>query len=73
MFIVRNLFLSAEHTIYAAHLSYYNGVSDLHRHRVVDEQLDRTYTKDAGIDLVLEKARGADCWACYRGCLCVTL
>jgi hypothetical protein len=41
-------------------ISYYNGVSDLHRHRTMEEQLDRTSTKDspssnAGVDLALEK------------------
>jgi hypothetical protein len=41
-------------------ISYYNGVSDLLRHRTMEEQLDRTSIKDspssnAGIDLVLEK------------------
>jgi hypothetical protein len=43
-------------------ISYYNSVSDLHRHRTMEEQLDRTSSKDspssnAGIDLVLEKQR----------------
>jgi hypothetical protein len=43
-------------------ISYYNGVSDLHRHRTMEEQLDRTSSKDspsgnAGIDLVLDKQR----------------
>jgi hypothetical protein len=43
-------------------ISYYNGVSDLHRHRTMEEQLDRTSSKDspssnAGIDLVLEEQR----------------
>jgi hypothetical protein len=40
--------------------SYYNVVSDLHRHESMEGQLDRTSSKDspssnAGIDLVLEK------------------
>jgi hypothetical protein len=44
-------------------ISYYNGVSDLHRHKTIEEQLDRTSSKDspssnAGIDLVLEEQRG---------------
>jgi hypothetical protein len=43
-------------------ISYYNGVSDLHRHKTMEEQLDRTSSKDspssnAGIDLVLEEQR----------------
>jgi hypothetical protein len=43
-------------------ISYYNGVSDLHRHESMEGQLDRTSSKDspssnAGIDLVLEKQR----------------
>jgi hypothetical protein len=43
-------------------ISYYNGVSDLHSHESMDEQLDKTPSKDspssnAGIDLVLEKQR----------------
>jgi hypothetical protein len=42
--------------------SYYNGVSDLHRHESREGQLDRTSSKDfpssnAGIDLILEKQR----------------
>jgi hypothetical protein len=42
--------------------SYYNGVSDLHRHKSRERQLDRTSSKDfpscnAGIDLILEKQR----------------
>jgi hypothetical protein len=44
-------------------ISYHNGVSDLHRHKTIEEQLDRTSSKDspssnAGIDLVLEEQRG---------------
>jgi hypothetical protein len=40
-----------------ATISYYNGVSDLHRHKSMEGQLDRTSSKDfpssnAGIDLV---------------------
>jgi hypothetical protein len=43
-------------------ISYYNGVSDLHRHKTMEEQLDRTSSKDspssnAGIDPVLEEQR----------------
>jgi hypothetical protein len=43
-------------------ISCYNGVSDLHRHRTMEEQLDRMSNKDspssnAGIDLVLEEQR----------------
>jgi hypothetical protein len=43
-------------------ISYYNGVSDLHRHKSMEGQLDRTSSKDfpssnADIDLVLEKQR----------------
>jgi hypothetical protein len=43
-------------------ISYYNGVSDLHRHKSMEGQLDRTSSKDSpssnvGIDLVLEKQR----------------
>jgi hypothetical protein len=43
-------------------ISYYNGISDLHRHKSMEGQLDRTSSKDfptrnAGIDLVLEKQR----------------
>jgi hypothetical protein len=43
-------------------ISYYNGVSDLHRHESKEGQLDRTSSKDfpssnADIDLVLEKQR----------------
>jgi hypothetical protein len=43
-------------------ISNYNGVSDLNRLRTMEEQLDRTSSKDspssnAGIDLVLEKQR----------------
>jgi hypothetical protein len=57
---------------------YYNGVSDMHRHKSMEGQLDRMSSKDplssnASIDLVLEKAKGANCWACHRGCLCVTI
>jgi hypothetical protein len=45
-----------------ATISYYNGVSDLHRHESMEGQLDRMSSKDipssnAGIDLVLEKQR----------------
>jgi hypothetical protein len=45
-----------------ATISYYNGVSDLHRHESIEGQLDRMSSKDipssnAGIDLVLEKQR----------------
>jgi hypothetical protein len=59
-------------------ISYYNGVSDLHRHKSMEGQLNRTSSKDSpssnvGIDLVLEKAKGDDCCACHRGCLCVTI
>jgi hypothetical protein len=41
-------------------ISYYNGVSDLHRHESMKGQLDRTSSKDSpcsntGIDLVLEE------------------
>jgi hypothetical protein len=41
-------------------ISYYNGVSDLHRHRNMEGQLDKTSNKNfpssnADIDLVLEK------------------
>jgi hypothetical protein len=40
-----------------ATISYYNGVSDLHRHKSMEGQLDRTSSKDfpssnVGIDLV---------------------
>jgi hypothetical protein len=47
-------------------ISHYNNVSDLHKNRTMEEQLDRTSSKDspssnAGIDLVLEKAKGAGC------------
>jgi hypothetical protein len=43
-------------------ISYYNGVSDLHRHRTKEEKLDRTSSKDSpssnvGIDLTLEEQR----------------
>jgi hypothetical protein len=43
-------------------ISYYNGVSDLHRHESMEGQLDRTSNKDfpssnAYIDLVLGKQR----------------
>jgi hypothetical protein len=43
-------------------ISYYNGVSDLHRHECMEGQLDRTSSKDSpssnvGIDLVLEKQK----------------
>jgi hypothetical protein len=43
-------------------ISYYNGVSDLHRHESMEGQLDRMSSKDfpssnADIDLVLEKQR----------------
>jgi hypothetical protein len=43
-------------------ISYYNGISDLHRHECMEGQLDRTSSKDspisnAGIDLVLEKQK----------------
>jgi hypothetical protein len=43
-------------------ISYYNGVSNLHRHESMEGQLDRTSSKDspssnADIDLVLEKQR----------------
>jgi hypothetical protein len=43
-------------------ISYYNDVSDLHRHESMEEQLDRVSNKDspssnAGIALVLEKQR----------------
>jgi hypothetical protein len=43
-------------------ISYYNGVSDLHRHESMEGQLDRTSSKDssssiAGIDHVLEVQR----------------
>jgi hypothetical protein len=43
-------------------ISYYNGVSDLHRHKSMEGQLDRTSSKDslssyADIYLVLEKQR----------------
>jgi hypothetical protein len=43
-------------------VSYYNGVSDLRRHRTMEEQLDRTSNKDspssnASIDLVSEEQR----------------
>jgi hypothetical protein len=43
-------------------ISYYNGVSDLHRHKNMEGQLDRTSSKDfsssnADIDLVLENQR----------------
>jgi hypothetical protein len=56
-------------------ISYYNGVSDLHRHKSTEEQLDRTSSKDcpssnADIDLVLEMERES---AHHRGCLCVTI
>jgi hypothetical protein len=59
-------------------ISYYNGVLYLHRHESMEEQLDRTSSKDfpssnVDIGLVLEKAKGDDCWTCYRGCLCDTL
>jgi hypothetical protein len=59
-------------------ISYYNGVLYLHRHESMEEQLDRTSSKDfpssnVDIGLVLEKAKGAYCWTCYRGCLCDTL
>jgi hypothetical protein len=43
-------------------ISYYNGVSDLHRHRTMEEQLDKMTSKDspssnAGVDHVLEEQR----------------
>jgi hypothetical protein len=43
-------------------ISYYNGVSDLHRHESMKGQLDRMSIKDspssiAGIDLILKKQR----------------
>jgi hypothetical protein len=43
-------------------ISYYNGVSDLHRHESMEGQLDRTSSNDfpssnADIDLILEKQR----------------
>jgi hypothetical protein len=43
-------------------ISYYNGVSDLHRHESMEGQLDRTSGKNfpssnADIDLVLEEQR----------------
>jgi hypothetical protein len=43
-------------------ISYYNGVSDVHRHKSMEEQLDRMSNKDspssnASMDLVLEKQR----------------
>jgi hypothetical protein len=46
-----------------ATISYYNGVSDLHRHESMEGQLDTTSSKDfpssnAGIDLILLKQRG---------------
>jgi hypothetical protein len=46
-----------------ATISYYNGVSDLHRHESMEGQLDTTSNKDfpssnACIDLILLKQRG---------------
>jgi hypothetical protein len=43
-------------------ISYYNSILDLHRHKTMEEQLDRTFNKDspssnADIDLILEKQR----------------
>jgi hypothetical protein len=43
-------------------ISYYSGVSNLHRHESMEGQLDRTSSKDfpssnVGIDIVLEKQR----------------
>jgi hypothetical protein len=43
-------------------ISYYNGVSDLHRHESMEGHLDRTSSKDfssrnVGLDLVLKKQR----------------
>jgi hypothetical protein len=43
-------------------ISYYNGVSDLHRHKSMEGQLDRTFSKDfpssnAYMNLILEKQR----------------